>query len=293
MNKFSVLMSVYKNDPVQYFNEAFESLLLQTLKPDQIVLVRDGKVPYELQMHLDDLAKTHAGFLKIVELDQNVGLSRALNVGIDYCDYPYIARMDSDDIAISSRFSEQMAVFQNDPSIALLSAWVDQYNEDMTALKTVRKVPQFHDEIVKYSKCRTPFNHTCSMFKKDAAIAVEKYPNMVSFCEDWWLALRLIKRGYRLHNVQKSLLKMRTGRDFYKRRAGLKYLKIEILNLYAMYNENLLSLPTLMQNIMMRLPIRILPDVLVTQFYKKMNSSKCISNNAIKEVVPCGTYTDS
>ena len=47
--KYSVLMSVYKNEKVEYFVQAVESLLNQTVVPEQIVLVRDGPVYEELQ----------------------------------------------------------------------------------------------------------------------------------------------------------------------------------------------------------------------------------------------------
>jgi len=270
-NRLSVLMSVYKNDPVGQFQDAFESILRQSVRPDQIVLVRDGQVPEALQQRLDRLKVEYPALVKVVELEQNVGLSRALNIGIDHCDHEIIARMDADDISLGTRFFEQMSVLERDPSIALLSAWVDQYNEDMTVLRTARKVPERHEEIVRYAKRRTPFNHTCCIFRKDAALRVGKYPDLTSYCEDWWLALRLIKNGYRLHNVQQSLLKMRTGKDFYKRRAGLRYLRIEIVNIYKMYKEKLISFPDFIGNLAIRVPVRVLPDAVVELFYRKMN----------------------
>jgi glycosyltransferase involved in cell wall biosynthesis len=288
-NNFSVLMCVYKNDSIKYLDEAFESILNQTLKPSQIVIVRDGKVPNELQRRLDKLSKSFSGLLHIVNLENNVGLSRALNLGIDHCDHEYIARMDADDISLNKRFFEQMFVFNKDPSIALQSAWVDQYNEDMTVINTVRRVPQCHDEIVRYAKRRTPINHTCSFFRKSAVVKVGKYPNIKSYHEDWWLALRLIKNGYRLYNIQQSLLKMRTGKDFYKRRSGVKYSIIEIRNLYDMYNQNLLSLCDLLINLLIRIPIRVLPNFLVERFYANMNRNRQVNSSSLQRDIQRNT----
>lgn len=272
MNNVSVLMSIYKNDSLLYFNQAIDSILKQTEPPDQIVLVRDGEVKKDVQDRLNELAVECKDFIKIIELKSNVGLSKALNIGIDNCDYEYIARMDADDISLPNRLSEQMRIMIRDKSISLLSAWVDQYNEDMSAIKTIRKVPESNIEIIKYSKRRTPFNHTCSIFRKDAVVKSGKYPDIQkSFCEDWWLSLRLIKNGYKLHNIQKSLLMMRTGNDFYKRRYGFSYLKIEYYNLNEMYKSGLFSFIDLLINLSIRLPVRLLPLQFVELFYKKMN----------------------
>lgn len=42
---FSVAMSVYKNDNPEWFDKAMESIINQTIKPSEIVLVVDGPVP--------------------------------------------------------------------------------------------------------------------------------------------------------------------------------------------------------------------------------------------------------
>ena len=49
MQPFSVLMSIYKNEKPEYFEEAMNSILCQTSVPDEIVLIRDGAVPECLQ----------------------------------------------------------------------------------------------------------------------------------------------------------------------------------------------------------------------------------------------------
>lgn len=260
-------MCVYKNDTVEYFIEAINSVLNQTLKPEQIIIVRDGPVTIEMQSVLDNYKSVSTGNIKIVELEKNVGLAQALNIGIDYCDCEYIARMDADDVSLDTRFEEQMMIFKSDHSIALVSSWYDQYNESMTTKITDRKVPEKHREIVAFSKTRTPFNHSCAIYKKDAVISVGKYPEITSYCEDWWLALRLMKRGYELANIQRSLVKVRGGNNFFTRRSGIKYLKIEIMNFLQMYNENLIGFYDLVRNIFIRLPIRLLPNKFIERIY--------------------------
>ena len=51
--KFSVLMSVYKNEQVEFFEQAMNSVLEQSERPDEIILIRDGQVSEALQASID------------------------------------------------------------------------------------------------------------------------------------------------------------------------------------------------------------------------------------------------
>ena len=77
--KYSVLMSVYKNEKVEYFNEAIESLLNQTAPPDEIVLVRDGAVYEELQNTIDGYVSKYPDIFTYLPLEENGGLGKASN----------------------------------------------------------------------------------------------------------------------------------------------------------------------------------------------------------------------
>ena len=111
--KYSVLMTVYKKDNPEYFKLALESMINQTKKPDEIVLVKDRPIESNLQ---DVIDKAKKKYKKIVEvsLKKNVGLGLALNEGIKVCKNELIARMDSDDIAELNRCEEQLKLFEKD-----------------------------------------------------------------------------------------------------------------------------------------------------------------------------------
>ena len=55
MEKYSVLITVYKNDNPSYFKAALLSMINQTIKPDEIILVKDGVIGEELQRVIDHL----------------------------------------------------------------------------------------------------------------------------------------------------------------------------------------------------------------------------------------------
>ena len=82
---YSVLMSVYKNEKVPFFREAVDSVLNQTERPEQIVLVRDGEVYEELQAAIDAYISEYPDIFTYVPLEVNGGLGNALRVGLLEC----------------------------------------------------------------------------------------------------------------------------------------------------------------------------------------------------------------
>ena len=92
-------MSVYYKEKAEYLKLALNSIINQTLKPDEIVLVQDGKLTEELQAVITEYLQKYPAIFKTYALQQNQGLGKALNFGMQKCSYEIIARMDTDDIA--------------------------------------------------------------------------------------------------------------------------------------------------------------------------------------------------
>ena len=92
--KRQVLMSVYYKEKPKYLQQALESIWdKQTLKPDEIILVEDGKLTPELYQTIEKWEKKLNGKLKRIPLRENQGLAKALNTGIKHCSGEYIARI--------------------------------------------------------------------------------------------------------------------------------------------------------------------------------------------------------
>lgn len=75
MQKYSVLMSLYKKENPEYLDLAIESMINQTLKPDEIVIVKDGEITAELQGVLDNYSAEYPELFHIVGYEKNRGLS--------------------------------------------------------------------------------------------------------------------------------------------------------------------------------------------------------------------------
>ena len=62
------------------------------------------------------------------------------------------------------------------------------------------------------------------MFKKSEVINAGNYRENY-LCEDYDMWLRMLRNDCKCYNIQESLVYMRVGEDFYKRRGGWKYMK--------------------------------------------------------------------
>lgn len=221
--KFSVLMSVYKNEKAEFFTAAVDSVMNQSVKPDQIVLVRDGQVPEELAKAIDAVLLKYNGVITYIPLEQNGGLGNALRIGLEKCEYPLVARMDTDDICEVDRFEKQLQCFREDPSLDMCGGDVAEFITAPTEIVSYRVVPKSDEEIKTAIKKRNPFNHMTVMFKKDTVIKAGSYEHFYLF-EDWYLWLRLYLNGAKFKNVDGVSCRMRIS-GMASRRGGYKYFK--------------------------------------------------------------------
>ncbi len=226
MNKsYSVLMSVYKKESPLFLKQSMQSIFDQTVPTDDFVLVCDGPLTEELNKVIDEMQKKFGTKLHVVRESENHGLGHALNLGVIKCKNQLIARMDSDDYSKKDRCEKELNIFENDPEISIVGTHVAQFKDSIENITSVRKTPETNEEIVSFAKKRNPFNHPSVMFKKQAVIKAGNYSN-VRFCQDYYLWIELIAKGYKGYNIQEPLVYMREDDNTFKRRSGTNYYKI-------------------------------------------------------------------
>lgn len=96
--KFSVLMSLYYKEKPEYLKECLESLINQTVKADEWLIVKDGPLTEELELVLKEYEEKYPNLIHYVVFEKNQGLGLALKAGVSACNNELIARMDTDDI---------------------------------------------------------------------------------------------------------------------------------------------------------------------------------------------------
>ena len=264
--KISVLMSIYDKEKAEYLETALESIVNQTLKPDQFVIIEDGNISKELKQVLKKYKKKYPQMIEIYSLKEKVGLGRALKYGVLKCKNEYIARMDSDDIAPLYRLEEQSKILENNPKLDILGGYIEEYDEQMKELISIRKVPHTQGEISQFIKTQSPFNHGTVVIKKNAIIKSGNY-NMVQL-EDYDPWARMLLNGCKMANTDMILGKNRTGKEMYKRRSGIKQIKkiLEIeknLLKYKIINKRIYIV-----NIIVRSMFALIPTNFKKNFYK-------------------------
>ena len=237
--KISVLMSVYKNDIAQNVKTAVESIINQTYRPSQVVIVVDGPVPDETTKTLEELKELYSE-VEIYPLEQNVGLGNALKEGMTHCVNEIVARMDSDDIAVEDRFEKQIKKFEEDCELSIVGSNIAEFIGDKDNVVSIRSVPENHDDICKYLKKRCPFNHMTVMFKKSEVEKAGGYLHWF-YNEDSYLWARMYLAGCKFANIPENLVYARINEATFQRRGGYKYYKSERDLFKFMYKNKIIG----------------------------------------------------
>ena len=204
--KFTVLLPVYKNDRPDWFKQSLDSVLNQTLVPDEVLIVVDGAIPDSLSSVINQ----YNGRVKVTWIPENKGLWNALNVGIEVASSNLIARMDADDVSTKDRFEKQVAEFEEDRDLALLGGQIIEFIDKTDDKGAQRRVPLSQDAIVKFAKYRSPFNHPTVMFRKSMVQRVGGYHELYR-TEDYDLWVRMIQAEMKMKNLPDVLLYYRTN----------------------------------------------------------------------------------
>lgn len=263
---FSVLMSLYAKEHPSFLCQSLDSVMNQTLKPDEIVLVEDGPLTDELSSILDSYEEKYP-LLRRIKLKNNSGLGKALNEGIKHCSYDLVARMDTDDIAFPDRFKKQVEVFDEYPQVDVVSAWIEEFDSNTGKTLSQRTLPEFSYEIYEYGKKRCPINHPVVMFKKDVVLFAGNYRPFPLF-EDYYLWVRLLLNGAKFYNIQESLLRFRTSPDMYRRRGGVKHAMDEVKFQWHIRNLKYITVKQFLFNTGIRFTTRVVPNKLRTWIYQ-------------------------
>lgn len=273
MEKISVLLSVYKDDNNIYLRESLDSVIKQTLNPNEIVLVEDGPLTKELYETINEFKSKYPSLIKTVVNEENIGLGLSLKKGLEKCSNELVARMDSDDISIKQRFELQVREFEKDQQISICGGQIEEFIEDVNSIVGKRKVPIRDKDIKEYIKRRCPMNHVTVMFKKSSVINAGGYRHW-PYNEDYDLWIRMTKDDQKFVNLNESLVYVRVGKEMYRRRGGWKYFNSELKIQLFMLKSKIISIPLFTVNILKRIILQILlPNRLRGWVYQKFARS--------------------
>lgn len=213
---FSVLISLYKNESIAHLEDALTSVWdSQSVKPGEIVLVKDGPIGCELETVVRNWQLKLGNTLRIVELPENKGLGAALNVGLKDCKFDIVARMDTDDIALPDRFEKQMGFLSEHPGVDILGSFVKEMSY-LGDVKETRSAPVNHDEII---AClwASPMVHPSIMMRRSKVLEAGNYNPGCRRRQDYELWFRCAEKELKFHNFPEPLLFYRFGQHTHKK----------------------------------------------------------------------------
>lgn len=265
---YSVLMSVYVKEKPEYLKEAIDSILNQTVKTDDFVIVCDGPLNEGLDTVIADYVTTYSGLFNVYRLERNMGLAKALNNGILQCKNEIIVRMDSDDVSAPNRIEEQIKAMK-EQNVDIVGSNIIEFVENISNTRNARVVPRENQEIIKFAKKRSPFNHPSVIYKKSAVINAGLYEDYRYF-EDYNLWVTMLHKGCKGYNVQKNLLYMRAGEDMYKRRGGISYVGCIFRFKNHLRKMGFISMSSFLADTITRTVVSLVPNRVRVTIYKKV-----------------------
>ncbi len=268
MEPYSVLMSLYKKEKPEYLKNAIDSMLNQTVKPDEIVVVEDGPLTKELYEIVYTYKKNYPDVFKIVVIEKNIGLGRALNKGIRVCKNELIARMDTDDISKLERCEKQLKRFEEKPELSIVGAWVDEFYITQNRVVSTRKVPTKSDEIYRFAKRRSAFNHPVVMYRKSKVLENGGY-SALRRNQDIDLFGRMLFHGCVAENIGEALLFFRLNDDLAKRRKSWENTKSYIYTIRRFWKMGYSSFSDYLIVLVAQTGMFIMPIGLQHWVYKK------------------------
>lgn len=261
----SVLMSVYFKENPEYLRLALTSIWDdQELKPNEIILVKDGPLTEPLEAEITKFKKRARHCFKTICLPQNVGLTKALNVGIQSCHGELIARMDSDDISAISRFKVQHDFFCNNPQTDVLGGAIQEFSDGNPCLSK-RFYPETSEKAKKYIVKACPLAHPTVMMRKKIFEEGYFYNEKYITSQDIDLWFRLLSSGHTISNLSDIVLFYRINSDFVKRRSMAK-----ALNEFGIYWKGICTIYGLTWKLiypLLRLVFRLSPGFIVKKTY--------------------------
>lgn len=221
MDKLAVIQSVYKNDSPQYLKLSLDSILNQTYSNFTLFLGVDGEIGLDLQLMIQEVKDDR---IRVVANSENKGLASILNDLLSECQsegYDYIARMDSDDIAVANRFELQLEFLREHAEIDAVGGAINEIDENGSDRGKITRYPCSSEACYTFFARRNPVAHPTVMFRKRFFEKVGwHYPTDFIRNEDTCLWYEGYKHGCKIANLPDVVLNFRMTDDMFKHRRG-------------------------------------------------------------------------
>ena len=215
----SILMPVF-DTPAAWLSECWDSIREQTFREWELILVDDGSRAVETIAEIDRIARDPR--VVLIRLDENEGISHALNAGLSKCRADLVARMDSDDTMLPTRLQRQVAYMRAHPDVTVLGTQMQELLDQPDL--SPRHPEQVTDEYIEHQRNSSSIwflNHPTVMLRRGEVMNLGGYP-IYRVAQDLGMWLKVYKAGLKIHNLPSVELNYRRHPDQVTRANGVR-----------------------------------------------------------------------
>lgn len=228
--QISVILPVYNAE--KYLRESIDSVLNQTYTNFELIIINDGSTDdsENIILSYDD---SRINYIK----KNNSGISETLVQGIQLSNGKYIARMDADDIAFSTRFLKQVTFLEKNKEYILVGSAV-HYIDDSGKF-VGRSIPYMSDSSIKYNlRFGSVIAHPSVMFLKEAYLKTHGYNKEIKgMFEDYLLWLEMSKQG-KFYNFHSPLIAYRINNNSWYFKINQEELGVLMRKAFQLVSQN-------------------------------------------------------
>lgn len=195
---FSIIVPLYKT-PLPYFDEMVESVLMQSYKKWELILVNASPDDFELSNRTQDAANGDER-IKVITLENNLGISENTNKGIDEATGDFICFFDHDDVLEPNLLFEYARAINENETTDVLYCDEDKLLQDGSLCQPFFK-PDFNIDLLRNN------NYICHMLAIRTTLLRTLAPNTAEFdgAQDHNLTLEASEKARLIHHVPRVL----------------------------------------------------------------------------------------
>lgn len=280
--EISVLVVVYEGDSDSHFRESLQSLVALRPLPNEVVVVKNGRISAHKEQSINELSE--CVFVESVFIPVNLGLSRALNIGLSRCKCRFVMRHDADDLCVPSRIELFLRALDTSSFVpSVVGFLIDEFVETPSHCQSSRWVPIGYSPLASPFQLifRNPLNHVTvflDLWAIEEAVGSRSIYPLIDGFEDYALWIRMRKLGLSAYNVPlTSVLVRLNGDGMLIRRRGLSYYIRELkLRCYMAKSLGAAFIPLVFIVGFVRVLIFSLPVPIVSLFYSRILRRKTL-----------------